>query len=282
MIGQQNLINKINRLIETEFPRFVILTGPKGQGKRTIAKYIATQLKSNIIELDIKVDSIREAIKLSYEYTEPIIYLIPDADRMSLGAKNSLLKVIEEPPNNAYFILTLQTLQNTLKTIQSRCIHLPLNNYSEDELLQFINSINLNLPQKDKELILSIATNKYQIQKLLEYDINKFYVYIEKVAYNIFKVQSANAFKITEQLDIKNDGSGYNIKLFFQAYCAFCINEVIKLMDLEDSSYKIWCNCILVTNKWANKLNITGINKQSLLDMWILEIRKVWKDNESI
>lgn len=282
MIGQQNLINKINRLIETEFPRFVILTGPRGQGKRTIAKYIATQLKLNIIELDIKVDSIREAIKLAYEYTEPVIYLIPDADKMSLGAKNSLLKVIEEPPNNAYFILTLQTLHNTLKTIQSRCIHLPLNNYSEDELLQFINSINANLPQKDKELILSIATNKYQIQKLLEYDINKFYAYVEKVAYNIFKVQSANAFKITEKLDVKNDGSGYDIILFFQAYCAFCINKVIALMDLDDSSYKIWCNCILITNKWVNKLTITGINKQNLLDMWILEIRKVWKDNESI
>ena len=68
-------------------------------------------------------------IELAYKQTEPIIYLIQDADKMSLGAKNSLLKVIEEPPQQAYFIMELQQIENTLDTIKSRCQEIKLDSY---------------------------------------------------------------------------------------------------------------------------------------------------------
>ena len=145
MIGQDKLLQSINKLIDDGFPRFVVITGQRGQGKKTLANYISHKLNYQTVKSDIKIDELRNIIELAYQQTEPIIYLIPDADKMSLGAKNSLLKVIEEPPNNAYFIMTLQTIDNTLPTIKSRCIELRMDNYSDEELNKFVDMINPNI-----------------------------------------------------------------------------------------------------------------------------------------
>ena len=110
MIGQKEVLKQIDNLIENGFQRFIVITGQKGQGKTEVAKYISKKLNIQMIEIGIKIDDIREMIQLAYKQTEPIIYLIQYADKMSLGAKNSLLKVIEEPPNNAYFIMELQQM----------------------------------------------------------------------------------------------------------------------------------------------------------------------------
>ena len=50
---------------------------------------------------------------MAYKQTERIIYLIQNADKMSLNAKNSLLKLVEEPPQQAYIIMELQQIENT-------------------------------------------------------------------------------------------------------------------------------------------------------------------------
>ena len=111
MIGQKRLKEELNHIWnEGGLPRFMIIAGMKGQGKKTFAKEIAKSLSYNIAEIDTKIDSIRSMIETAYSQTSPIIYLITDADDMSLGAKNSLLKVIEEPPQQAYFIMTLEVI----------------------------------------------------------------------------------------------------------------------------------------------------------------------------
>lgn len=48
------------------------------------------------------------------------MYVFKDCDNMSNAAKNALLKVIEEPPQQAYFVMLLKSTSNTLATILSR------------------------------------------------------------------------------------------------------------------------------------------------------------------
>ena len=187
MIGQKEILRKIDKLIETGFPRFIIITGAKGQGKKELAKYIFHKLDEYyvtpepdnrggiyMVEIDSKIDAIREMIQMAYKQTEPIIYLIADADKMSIGAKNSLLKVIEEPPNNAYFILTLQQIENTLPTIKSRCTELAMENYSYDELREMIKKIRPQVTDLEDAIISDIASNYYEIQLLVKYGITEF------------------------------------------------------------------------------------------------------------
>ena len=76
MIGQKEVLKQIDNLIEKGFPRFVVITGQKGQGKSTLAGYINEKLKYPMYETGIKIDDIRDVIDFAYKQTEPIIFLI--------------------------------------------------------------------------------------------------------------------------------------------------------------------------------------------------------------
>lgn len=279
MIGQIELINKIDKIITHKLPVFSIITGQRGQGKKLIANYISNKLKYPLITFDIKIDDIREMIKLAYIQTEPIIYLIPDADRMSIGAKNSLLKIIEEPPNNAYFIMTLQSIDNTLPTIKSRCIEFKMDNYSDEDLNGFIDLMQLQITDEEKNILITCCDNYRDIELFNNYGIIEFYNYVTKVITNIHKVQSANAFKICEKLDLKADSDKYDLQLFFKTFRSICYRNMIEHLfePIFAEQVRLFSEAILITSKTLNKLTITGINKQSLLDMWILDIRKSWR-----
>lgn len=279
MIGQIDLQTRIDKLL-ADFPRFIIITGRKGQGKRTICKYIAKKLNYPIIFTGIKIDEIRDIIEIAYKQTEPIVYVITDADKMSVGAKNSLLKVIEEPPNNAYFIITLQQIENTLSTIKSRCIELKLNNYTEAEKNKFIDLINYNISDKDRNFLLDVCENYYEIELINKYGIQEFYKYTKKVFDNIYKVQSANAFKLAEKLALKNEEDKYDVELFLRTFKIFCMDKLLELVDIKDNEeFVFYAKSIDVTSDTIQELSINGINKQSLVDMWILDIRKIWREN---
>ena len=68
------MLKQVDNLIEEEFPRFVILTPQKGQGKTELAIEISKRMKVPFCNIGIKIDDIREMIQMAYEQTEPIIY----------------------------------------------------------------------------------------------------------------------------------------------------------------------------------------------------------------
>ena len=77
----------------------------------------------------IPVEDIREMIRLcsryAYEGTNRAV-LIRDAENMTTQAQNSLLKILEEPPQNTFFLLTTSHPEMILTTVRSRCRPLKL------------------------------------------------------------------------------------------------------------------------------------------------------------
>ncbi|KRT60345.1 MAG: DnaX, DNA polymerase III, gamma/tau subunit, DNA polymerase III subunit delta' [Chloroflexi bacterium CSP1-4] len=73
---------------------------------------------------EIPIDQIR-ALKQDAYYPpyegRTKVYIIADAELLSLGAANSLLKVLEEPPPNVIIILIAETTVPLPATITSRC-----------------------------------------------------------------------------------------------------------------------------------------------------------------
>lgn len=276
MIGQSNLISTINNLIEyNQYPRFSIITGNKGQGKKTIANYIAKKLNFTLVSSDIKIDSVREIIESAYTQTQPIIYLFSDADTMSINAQNSLLKVIEEPPNNAYFILTLSQIENTLPTIKSRCQEFKMDNYTIEDLSLYLSQNYSNISNNTIDLILSLANNIYEIEELLKYDVNVYYQYCDKVVSNIFKVPSYNVFKIADKLNLKDDTTKYDLTLFFNSFKQICLDKL--LQETKFNSIQIYTLMIQITSQYQQQLKTQGINKTMLVDRWLLALRTMWK-----
>jgi len=72
----------------------------------------------------IKIDQIRELY--TYIYTSPRIsenrvVIIHPAEKMNIAAANALLKILEEPPENTYFILIAEQISTIPVTVISRC-----------------------------------------------------------------------------------------------------------------------------------------------------------------
>lgn len=266
MIGQHNLQSRIDKLIENRtFPRFSIFVGPTGSGKKTLAHQTACDLKALIYDCECKVDAVREMITNCYKFWEKTCYVIADADNMSPAAKNALLKVTEEPPNNAYFIMTLEDENNTLETIRSRGTVFHMNRYTPNEISCYcFDKYHLD---NEQELIVSdICETPGEVDILVKSGIQEFYDYVQLVVDNIAEVSLANAFKIPSKVALKEDAEGYDLRLFWKAFMKILVN----------GNKKHDFMAIVITSKYLQKLRIRGINKQMLVDNWLLEIRDLW------
>jgi DNA polymerase-3 subunit delta' len=79
---------------------------------------------SQVLEKDIKIDKIREIQQMlgltPFENGKRVI-VIKEADRFNVTSANALLKVLEEPYPNTFFILISSRPKAILPTILSRC-----------------------------------------------------------------------------------------------------------------------------------------------------------------
>jgi len=277
VVGQ----NKLKELLQTRidndnFPRFSLLVGAKGSGRHTLIKeFIVPNTNMIIYELpDVKIETIRNIIRVSYKVTAPTLYIISNADDMSTPAKNALLKVTEEPPNNAYFIMLLENEQNTLATLRSRGTLLRLDYYSVDDIANYYNHYtDIAGTPEECSIVRTLCETPGEVQELVSYGVIEFSDYVNKVVDNISIVSGANAFKIGDKLNFKDDYKKYSLKLFWKAFMSNCLDRVVS----DDSDMAInYLVGEIITSKYLQQLRLKGINKQSLFDMWLLDIRKEW------
>ncbi len=114
--------------------------------------YIDLEEKKKNISIE-QIRNAKEFCSLSPQQGERKVVLINNVELMSIAAANSLLKILEEPLDNRYFILITENKNKLLPTILSRCVifrvkpflcesssMFPYNDkYSEDLLEIFIN-----------------------------------------------------------------------------------------------------------------------------------------------
>lgn len=270
MIGQRDTIRWVDNNIET-FPHFIVLIGSSGCGKKTLAKHIANKISCVYSECSVSVDTVREVIDSSYQSQTKVMYCFADADNMRLQAKNAMLKVTEEPPENAYFCLTITDSSFMLDTIKSRAYVINMQSYDTKDIEQYSNE---TFDNPNIELDTLLCKVPGEVNMLEEYGPQDFYDYVALVVDNIAEVESANAFKSSAKLALKSD-NGYDLKLFFRCFVQVCLD---RMSSKETEDIIKYADGILATTKYLNKAGKLGGNKQQLYDMWVLEIRQVWSE----
>lgn len=148
-----------------------ILSGEKGMGKKSLAyafslslfcqqkedkpclccpacKKILSNNHPDLIKVShekvssIGVDDIREQINdtiLIMPYSSSYkIYIVDEAEKMTVQAQNALLKTMEEPPGYAILFLLTTNPELFLPTILSRCVHLKLKPLKDSEIKKYL------------------------------------------------------------------------------------------------------------------------------------------------
>lgn len=135
----------ISGIIKTK-PQAILISGLPGAGKYTTAKFIIDNIDplnidSNLLHFyqkPITIDNVREIYnfaKLKSKIKRFVI--IENIDHMTNEAQNALLKVLEEPPDNTYFITTSSNVINVLPTVLSRLQVLPILTPSKEASVEY-------------------------------------------------------------------------------------------------------------------------------------------------
>lgn len=146
-------LDPVMQELRQTLPQGLLLAGEPGVGLGTLAREIAGQHLVKILTPTDK-DSVLDPVNGSISITEiralyastrgksqvEQVIIIDDADKMTRGAQNAFLKLLEEPPASVHFILTAHSIQPLLPTIRSRVqlIHVPP--ISHGQSLQLISS----------------------------------------------------------------------------------------------------------------------------------------------
>lgn len=66
------------------------------------------------------------------------VFVLDNMANMNEASQNKLLKVLEEPPQNTYFLMTASKLDSVLKTVQSRATEIYIQDFDEKEIYEFL------------------------------------------------------------------------------------------------------------------------------------------------
>lgn len=180
LLGNERLKqNLAESLARGHISHFYLIAGPEGSGKHTLARLLAAAIlcrgrrkpcfacgpcrkvmdgsHPDFITVDdpekktVPVDLIRQAradIYIQPNESEHKIYLFPRAQDMGLPGQNALLKVLEEPPEYAVFLLLADNPDKLLPTVRSRCTELHMQALPEEILRRQLQS---DFPQAQAE-----------------------------------------------------------------------------------------------------------------------------------
>ena len=151
--------NNCRRIYEGNFPDLKILE--KAKDKATIG-------------VDA-VKDFREDMFLSSTEAEKKIYVIDDAECMTVEAQNALLKILEEPPENVLLILLANECDRILSTIKSRVQYISMTRFTCEELRSYLlssdasaRSMNSDFPERLNGIIISSDGRIGEAKRLLD------------------------------------------------------------------------------------------------------------------
>jgi DNA polymerase III subunit delta' len=190
LLGQEKAKVLLSRsLAAGRTPHAYLFRGPDGVGKQLFARRLAATLNCrqthggaacgicpsclkfrsgnhpDFVAIrpeqgSIKIDRIRELIKaLSYPPYESAVrvVLLEDIHTMRREAANSLLKTLEEPPENNLLILTAESSKSILPTISSRCQCIPFFPLSQQDTVKILRAQAEDLEEKTAVMLARLS-----------------------------------------------------------------------------------------------------------------------------
>ena len=177
-------------------PHAFLVTGGEGSGKRTLVREIAMALncqdksgdvpchrcnncqriiegnytdiytlKKDAQKATVGVEEVRlfkSSAMLSPVESEFKVYIIENAECLTVQAQNALLTFLEEPPRKTYIFLLAKSADGILTTIRSRTQAIAMQKFKKDELASYLTRLSeraANLKRRDEDAFFGVVMN---------------------------------------------------------------------------------------------------------------------------
>ncbi len=322
IIGQEQIKEHLqNALTAKKISHAYIINGEKSSGKEFIAKIFAQALQCEKGEANpcqechsckqalsdnqpdiirvmhekpntISVDDIRVQINNDVAikpYSSPYkVYIVNEAEKMTVQAQNAILKTLEEPPEYAVILLLTTNVNSLLPTILSRCVVLNMKPVADSLVKKYLME-EMQVPDYKAEVCVAFARGNIGKARLLA--ASEDFENVKSEALSLLKyiqdmelyeiiaaIKKINDYKleINDYLDIM--AIWYRDVLLFKA-----TNDVNHLVFREEiqtlrniarrSSYEGIENVIEALQKAKNRLN-ANVNFELTMELLMLEIKE--------
>jgi len=295
---KNTFLDIVNLYNQKKLPNKILFSGPKGIGKATFAYHLINYIFSKDEESNYDIDNLQindsnKSFKLILNQTHPNfhlidlldekkiieisqirdminyanksafnnkerIVLIDNAENLNLSSSNALLKIIEEPNENVFFILIFDNNRKIIETIKSRCLKFNLfltfdecldttNKIIGNNIYQIVNKDLINHYNTIGDLVNLVNFSSSSKMSLLELNLKDFLInLIDEKYYKKNIYIKKNIYKYIEYYLLKLMYLNKSKKKINSLYRNF-INKIYNLQkfNLDEESFFIEFNKII-------------------------------------
>lgn len=162
--GNEETVQKLTAMLKRKdgLPHAILLTGPSGNGKTTLARIIKNELGCSDIDfyeyntadfngIDM-VRDLRTKVQFMPMQGSVSVYLIDECHGLTKSAQEAILKLLEDAPAHVYFILATTNPEKLLRTIKTRCTPLSVSELNPRRIQRLLKKVakkeNLDVPKE--------------------------------------------------------------------------------------------------------------------------------------
>ena len=291
IIGQEQIKEHLQNAVSTKkISHAYIINGEKSSGKEFIARVFAMALQCekggdnpcqechsckqalsdnqpDIIRVmhekpnTISVDDIRAQVNNDVAikpYSSPYkIYIINEAEKMSVQAQNAILKTLEEPPEYAVIILLTANVNSLLPTILSRCVLLNMKPVADEAVRSFLMK-QMKVPDYKADICVAFARGNIGKAKALA--SSEDFDNVKAEALSLLKyIQDMELYEIVAAIKKISD---YKLEINdYLDIIAIWYRDVLLFKATNDVNHLIFREEITSLRKVAHRSSYEGIEK---------------------